>query len=110
MIHTIQRPGGECVFDEESTGEAVAEYQDDINLGNQGGFVRRFGFAVDVSGDHKGPPIRVIVVNPRMEYDESWSADYDKITYEDGEKIDDIVDDTYHDAITAEVESVLKNT
>lgn len=102
MVHTIQRPSGGCEFDDQSKPTAVAEYYDDISLGNDSGFI------IDCSGDHKGPPIRVIVVNPRLEWDgDRHNIDYDKITYEDGEKIDDIVDDTYHDAIMQEVKNCI---
>lgn len=103
MIITISTSGGWCEFDTESTGTTVAEYQDGQNIGG------KYSFIVDLCGDHKGPPIRVIVHNPRMDLDEDdcYVAEFDKITYEDGKGIDDIVDNTYHDAIYAEVKNVM---
>lgn len=91
-------------FSEDKIGTARAIYSD----GEYGS--RDSVMLLQLEGDHEGPPLMVEVIHARMENDgeEGWDAECDLVRYANTtERIDDIVSDTYMDAIRDEMKEVM---
>lgn len=89
-------------FSEDRIGTPRAIYND----GEYGS--RDSVMLLQLEGDHEGPPLMVEVIHARMENDEGWAAECDSVRYAGTtERIDDIVSDTYMDAIRDEMKEVM---
>lgn len=89
-------------FSEDRIGKAQAIYIS----GEYGS--RDAVMVLSLDGDHEGPPLLVDITNARMENDEGWSAECGEIRYSGTtERIDDIVSDSYMDAIRDEMKEVM---
>jgi hypothetical protein len=103
---TVEHNGKVWVFDPANTSEAVLEFVKDFNTPE-----RKLIYVYTLSSRHEGEPIEIYMVNPNWESDEDGIAYvWDELTYSDGERIDDVIDDFYYDALREDLKVTINET
>lgn len=103
----IEHSGIEYLFDPVSDAPARVEPGRDYTIPHN-----TLIYEYTLFGAHDGPPIQIKMVGVAEEVDEDGRRAYwERLVYADNdERIDDIVDDFYHDALREDLNEIARET